>query len=650
MAASDRVEYAPSAALRIHLLGVFRVTYAGSEVPNPKRVQTLRVWAYLLLRSGETLARSAVCDSLWPEEESGRARFNLRHALHAINKLLPEPAKGTTWLISDRKSVAWNDKAGSWLDVAALAAARAAAESEPPSVDLEERLVNAEALYEGALLPSFDDPWVSLARDQAADDLSVVLERLLDLRAQRGQITAALETGRRLLQHDPSREAAHRAMMRLHVGRGDRAAALRQYEVLADRLQADFGVQPEAETHELAERIRKGEDLTQAAPGVATAPAPSAAWGTPRPSTLPYVDDLERRQAVMQLLEENRLVTLTGPGGIGKSRLAAEVMRTWAEGDERRMAWCALSDVAGESLGAAIGSAVGLAPAMVRGSQTRLAVAIAEAFGPHAGLLVLDGADDLLDPLVPWIERLRMASGSLIVLLTSREVLRVTGEARWPVPRLSMPDDVARLGLSRGPSESEQLLLGAVRAAAPGRVPTPAERPLATRICQALDGLPLAIVGVARRVAEAGVAAVAERTDEIAAEALSNALEAGWSRLSPAEQTLLRRFAIFPSSARLGDVEAVCADSDQADVAPIPRSARPDAGSDRVPPADVLDLVARLAGKSWLEVQSGRPFRYALLPTTRAWLLPRLEASGERAALRVALEELEAKEAEGSES
>ena len=554
------------------------------------------------------------------------ARFNLRHALHAINKGLPPSPDGQPWILATRQTVCWNPANPTWVDVEHLRALREEAETAMPSAALTSRLEAGVALYGGPLLTALDDDWLEPLRERAAEDQSLLLARLMEQHRAQGDSAAALETGRRLLLHDPLRESAHRAIMRLHVQRGDRASALRQFEACKRQLQEEIGVPPESETVELAEQIRGGEELGTAAPP--RQGAEEGEWAPPPTFDIGYVDDAGRVASLLELVESTSLLTLTGPPGMGKSRLAAEVAHR-AAASGRRVGWCDLVAVESGALSAAVRASLG-AKDMGDG---RLAAGVAsEAEEPS--LLILDGADVLLDPLVPLLERLRLEFPSLRICLTSREALRVSGEVRWAVSPLTLPEAGSRQGLS----ESEKLLRAVITRIAPGRVPTPAESTQSRRLCQHVAGIPQAVIDVGHRVAIEGLSGVLRVLESgglatllrgatpgrdghaPAAHSLFGALTAAWAHLPKAERTLLRRMAVIDRPASLAALEAVCADEEDDDVAPIPRSARSGPDRERLPPSDILDVVAQLVHKSWLEVEAGPSYVYRLLPTTRAWL------------------------------
>lgn len=310
-------------------------------------------------------------------------------------------------------------------------------------------------------------------------------------------------------------------------------------------------------------------------------------------------DDL---QAVTSALGDARLVTLTGPGGIGKTRLAIEVGNRSAT----PRAWFVdLVPAAPNTVIEAVAAALGVAD---RPNQSLIQV-VCDSLIERPGLLVLDNCEHVLDAVATTAERLLRWSPEVVVLATSREPIGLPGERVVPVAPLGVDGHGGAVTLLRE------------RALAAGAVLGPAEDAAVVEICDRLDGLPLAIELAAARCATLGVEGVLRGLDDRFQvlrghrggderhRSLRAVLDWSYELLDPEEQSVLHRSSIFQGGFRLADAEAV-AGGDLSGVA-------------------VIDAVGRLAAKS-LVARSQDPSgsRFRLLETVRAYAFERLDASG----------------------
>ncbi len=310
-------------------------------------------------------------------------------------------------------------------------------------------------------------------------------------------------------------------------------------------------------------------------------------------------DDLE---AVTAALGDARLVTLTGPGGIGKTRLAIEVGNRSA----LPRAWFVdLVPATPNTVIEAVAGALGVAD---RPNQSLIQV-VCDSLTDQPGLLVLDNCEHVLDAVATTAERLLRWSPEVVVLATSREPIGLPGERVVPVAPLGADGQGGALTLLRE------------RAVAAGAVLSPAEDAALVEICDRLDGLPLAIELAAARCSTLGVEGVLRGLDDRFQvlrghrggderhRSLRAVLDWSYELLDPEEQSVLYRSSVFQGGFRLADAEAVSG-GDLAGVA-------------------VIDAVGRLAAKS-LVSRSQDPFgsRFRLLDTVRAYALERLAESG----------------------
>jgi predicted ATPase/DNA-binding SARP family transcriptional activator len=327
-----------------------------------------------------------------------------------------------------------------------------------------------------------------------------------------------------------------------------------------------------------------------------------------------FVGRAAELEQLVQLIENQRLITLTGPGGGGKTRLAMELARQAAQRGEA--VW--LAELAPLRDGTLVPQAVATAMGVETGPDP-LGDLLAQS-QVLSGLLVVDNCEHLLDACATLTEGLLSAAPDLRVLATSREPLGLAGEQEWPVRPLSVPDESLRGREQLVGAEAVQLLLDRARTVRPDFEVGDEDVASVVAICRALDGIPLAIELAAGRLRSLSLADLAARLgDQVAvlarhrsagrAQARHRTLRAtlDWSYdlLTEDQQTLARRLSVFAGGFRLDAVKALC-------------------GRD----LDVLDGIDELVAKS-LVTFDGVTARHRLLEPIRQYLAGRLEQAGE---------------------
>jgi non-specific serine/threonine protein kinase len=353
----------------------------------------------------------------------------------------------------------------------------------------------------------------------------------------------------------------------------------------------------------------------------ATALSPDASAGVRGiPAQLTSLVGREREIAtVRDLLSRTRLLTLTGAGGSGKTRLAAEVVIREAREDGRDAAWVELATVHDAALiDDTVLSALGVTE---RAEAVGVARQLVHAIGDRPLLLVLDNCEHLVDACAALADTLLRDCPALTVLATSRAVLGVSGETAWLVPPLSLPDP---LDSAPEASESVQLFIERARAVKATFALTDDNRAAVVQICRQLDGLPLALELAAARLRALTAKQVVERLDDRfrllttgnrAAlprhQTLRAAIDWSYDLLDARERVLLARLAVFGGDFTLEAAEQVCSGGDLAQ-------------------DDVLDLVAELVEKSLVQMsEADGVARYRLLETIRQYGAERLAERGE---------------------
>ncbi|RZQ62072.1 BTAD domain-containing putative transcriptional regulator [Amycolatopsis suaedae] len=494
---------------------------------------------------------------------------------------------------------------------------------EPDDVDLHrfDRLVarGRAALADGDLATAADllAAALRLWRGPALDSLpapGALARRWEELRltATEDRMEAALGLGehqelvaelRELVAANPLRERLAAQLIRALHAAGRRAEALAVFAETRTVLAEELGTDPSAELAAVHLAVLRAE------------PAPTGR-STPLPAQLTSFvgrdDELER---LAGRLAASRLVTLTGPGGTGKTRLAVEAVRS-AGSPVCYIELAPLSDPA--EVAPAVLGALGLRDAPQRTGEPpadptdRLLTALRD----RELLLVLDNCEHLIDAAAELAERLLAGCPGIRLLTTSREPLNIPGETVSPVPTLAVPPaDVPFDTALRYPAV--RLFLDRAAAARADLVLGPADLEPVLRICQALDGLPLAVELAAARVRSLSVADIAARlgdrfallsrgtrTAQARHRTLRAVVEWSWELLAPAEQALAGALTVFAGGATLTAVQEVCA-----------------AFVDDVP-----DALAGLIEKSLLELGTGD--RYRMLETVHAYCAERLTESG----------------------
>ena len=548
----------PRAGLRIELLGGFRVSAGEATVGESAwRLRKARGLVKLLALTPEhSLHREQAIEALWPDSDPAAASNNLRQALFVARRALDSCGEDGAARIVLARDVLTLAGDGLHIDVEAFEAAAAEAE-RAPSIAGHRAAID---LYGGELLPEdrFDE-WAT-ARRQALRErhliLLVELALMLETAGDRAAAAAALQQA---LLHEPLQERAHRELMRIYALTGRRQRALAQFHLLRESLRREFEDEPDDETRRLYQDIltrRVGsEDAREPAPAARRAdPAPR------RPGNLPlqltsFVGRERELNEVVGLGRRHRLVTLTGPGGSGKTRLsleaAAALLRDTPDG-----VW--LVELAGLSDGSLVPHAVEAVLGVASRSTRRPEEAIAAHVGERQMLVVLDNCEHVIGASARLVEGLLAACPNLRMLVTSREPLHIAGEVNWRVPSLT-PPEAERLFAERAQDASSRFALSEENASA------------VAEVCRRVDGIPLAIELAAARVGVLAPAQIAEhlrdsldvlsagrRTALTRQQTLTATLDWSHALLDEDERALFRRLGVFAGSCDLDAVEDVC--------------------------------------------------------------------------------------------
>ncbi len=570
--------------LSIHLFGQPQVK-VDNKIVDITRKKAVALLAYLAI-SGQAHSRDALATMLWPEADQSRARAGLRSALWALNQ-----TEVGAWLVVDVETVGLaGGKPGSSdahpapvVDVDQFRAFVQAARShdhapgEACPACVHSLTAAAEMATDDFMAgftlpdaPAFDE-WQFFEASTLRQEMAAALERLtLFLRAD-GAYETAIPYARRLVALDSLHEPAHRLLMHLYMEAGMHGAAWRQYEQCRDVLARELDVEPSPETIELAEKVRGYSRAGRSGSGdgmpAATATYDQAATGqTPHetPNNLPHNTTafIGRRRELTELSrfledETTQLLTIVGPGGIGKTRLAvAAAAEQLARGRfYEGVYFVALAPLTDPSLVVpSVAEAIGYP---LQKDQRSLAQQLADYLGQRAVLLVLDNFENLLtageNEATVFIDTLLQSAPSTKMLVTSREGLNLQGEQRFPLAGLETAGEETNVDY-----EAATLFLQSARRRSPEYKLVAAEADSLAAICRLVEGMPLALELAASWLETLSVEDIASEIqgnlDFLSADvrnvpdrhrSMQAVFDASWRALSVAEQETYARLAIF---------------------------------------------------------------------------------------------------------
>jgi non-specific serine/threonine protein kinase len=626
--------------LQVRTLGTFAVWRNGQRIRDIewRRRKAASLFKALLSAREYRLHRDQVSELLWPESDASRADSNLRFTLHQLRSILDPPDAPASYVVAragqlilvavpGRVEAAGRSRPEDWLDAAHFAAAAGAALAGEDAQACKAAL----AYYTGPYLPDdlYEDWALPRAEELSRLHMALALHHARIV-AKTGSANERIPAWQAVLDVDPCDEEAAYALMRA-LAEGNRIAeALRVHAALTVALRAALDVSPAA----AIERLRIAL-LARRQPGDPDSPTPSpsaspvVAAGPSGPLTnvptapTSFVGRLQEQAAVRELLLQTRLLTLTGIGGSGKTRLATRVATTMSAQFPSGI-W--LVELASLTDSAAVAESVAVAVGMPDPAPDKsLLAGLIHYLQGRQLLLVLDNCEHLLGACAELADGLLNSCPGIRILATSRESLDVAGETTFRVPPLSMP----ALGLLASPDqllkyEAVQLFVERAQAHRPGFVLTARNVQAVNVICSRLDGLPLAIELAAARIRSLSVENIAARLDQRFQlltggprtalprhQTLRAALDWSYELLTIPEQVLLRRLSVFTGGWTLEAAEVICA-------------------GEPIGNWEVLDALSMLIEKSMVELdERAEGARYWLQETMRQYAYEKLMAGDE---------------------
>lgn len=489
---SEATQSHTGAALEIRLFGTFDVLVQGAPIPPLRTSRGQWLLALLALRHDRDTLREWLAGTLWPDSDESHALANLRRSLNDLRHALGNEAER---VYSPSTRTLRLDLRDAFCDTVAFDALL--------KTGTPESLEKAVALYRGPLLESGNEPYLLPERASREDRFLEALQTLAHYWREQGDRSQAVAYYQRILATNPLREVTVTGLMEALHEKGEFVEAIRAYRAFRLLLRQELNTEPGGRVTALYRRIQSEAGLarSQAKPfGKATGSA-SPHLSTPLPtvsrqSNMPHhaSDLFGREQEIwdcVERLQNARLLTLTGIGGIGKTRLAHAVAQEAAEEYPGGVWFVPLAEMSevGRIMDVAR-EAMHLPVIPTMNAKEQIAAHCAEC----PSLMVLDNFEQLLPAGAQVVQELLEIAPQLTILVTSRQLLRLSLEWDYPVPPLALPERASPPRTSEEGMKFASVALFAARAKMrnPAFQLTPSNLPAVVSLCAVLEGIPLA--------------------------------------------------------------------------------------------------------------------------------------------------------------
>lgn len=556
----------------------------GTRTPIGVPPKAVALLAVLAANHTRPLSREWLAQSVWPDAGPADARANLRRHLHLLSRAIGEDV-----FLLTRHTAQWNPESCTAVDTVRFETFSAA----QPALAAQE--------YGGELCAGIEDDILDPLRLRYRSAYEALLRKLTEsARASKDDAALAIWL-QHAINHDPFDESTVREMMLLRRRHADRAGALREYNALAQRLRTELGSEPDAQTAALYTEIACGEVESNAPHNL-------------RPHATTFVGRERELAEIVQALEAHGMITLTGPGGIGKSRLATracfDVLPAYPHG-----VWLIELDNCRNASGIweRIATAMKLPPSAVPEKH------VLEYLARARVLLLFDTCEHVLDDARGVAQTILGSTGTRI-LATSRRALRMPQEHLIALGPLEIPPARRRGGESALRFAAYRLFLERAAMINPTFRVDPRQERALTEVLQQIDGLPLAIElvasranvltieGMRKRLAVAMRAG--QRTATGRAQTIDDTIAWSYDLLTGEQRQVFAWLSVFKGPFEMEDVDSVCAGFEH-----------------------LTESLFELVDASLVSIVAGDGHtRYRLLETTRAFALDKLSGAGHRAA------------------
>ena len=544
--------------LHICLLGEFSVSKGDQPIRGLKAERPQTLLAYLLLHRQTAISRQHLAYTFWPESSEEQARTNLRNLLYTLRHSLPN---ADSYLQMDTHTVQWRSGAVYTLDVADFQVAWHASTQARDATNRRHALETAVSLYKGLLLPGNYDDWLIPMREDFQQTYQEALYQLAHLLADMDDHQTAVRYARLLQREDPLAETAVILLMQMYAHLGDQTSVHRTYQHCATALREELDAEPgEGTQAAYAAALRQAAGSTAPAPAENEAGIPIHLRASPRqssqlpPQPTPFIGREKELAKLAECLADPdcRLLTIVGPGGTGKTRLALQTayghVTVFADG----VAFVPLAAIVDPLiLPTALGQGLRFTFTRISSRKKQILQYLAD----KELLLVLDNVEQLGDKLTFMAEILAEAP-RVKLLITSRQRLNLPEEWVFPLQGLPLPDERDLQGIAENAAAA--LFMQSALHNDASFMPDTADWQAVGRICHLVDGMPLGLELAAPWIRLLSCAEIAQEIEKNLDfltstyttisdrhRSMRAVFNQSWEMLTPAEQAVFSSLSLF---------------------------------------------------------------------------------------------------------